>query len=132
MVKESVEHNVEAIQKEIVDESEIGQKEYSRKKKKISEDYFFYDVDEIMKKFPWEILKNENKYTNINEPLLEEILPENKARLINYSISRSFSLLDGNPFIKGGNEHSIMENNQSFSFKGYSLADIIFKTYHWD
>jgi len=114
------------IQKEITDAHEEA--DYSSKEGRPQ--YFFRDVSNMIEKFPWEVLKNENKYTNINEPLLEETLPENKARLINYAISKSFSLLDGNPFIQGGNEDSIIENNQSFSFKGYSLADIIYKTYH--
>ena len=111
------------IQKEIVDEHQVGRKEYARKQDR--PDYFRYNVYDMMVKSPWVVLKNESNYTNINEPLLEEILPENKARLINYTILNSFNLLDCNPFIEGGNQHSVMDNNESFSFKGYSLADII-------
>jgi|TARA_B100000315_G_C14451799_1_gene529486 cell fate (sporulation/competence/biofilm development) regulator YlbF (YheA/YmcA/DUF963 family) len=112
-----------SIQKEIVDEHQVGRKEYARKQDR--PDYFRYNVYDMMVKSPWVVLKNESKYTNINEPLLEEILPENKARLINYTILSSFNFLDCNPFIEGGNQHSVMDNNESFSFKGYSLADII-------
>ena len=110
------------IQKEITD-FHLDTKDYSSRVGRPQ--YFFRDVSNMMEKFPWEVLKNESKYTNINEPLLEEILPENKARLINYAILNSFNFLDCNPFIEGGNQHSVMDNNESFSFKGYSLADII-------